>query len=118
VALVLIVEDNADLREMYEEILAMAGHGALLAESGQEALELLASARPAVILLDLGVEGGGEGLLATIRARPELEGMAVILASGARDLAEWAEKLGAAAYLQKPFMHDALIEAVQRVCPK
>lgn len=109
-ALVLIVEDNADLREMYEEILAMSGHSVRLAETAGEALAVFAIERPSVVLLDLGVEGGVDEVIAEARRLP---GVAVILASGARDLERWTTALGADSYLQKPFTHEQLIEAVR-----
>jgi CheY-like chemotaxis protein len=115
VAIVLVVEDNADLREMYEEMLGLAGHEVLLAETAHDAFVALEALRPNVLLLDLGVEGGTQDLVAAIRTRPELARTAVVLASGARDLDKWAQSLGAEAYLQKPFTHEQLIEAVGRV---
>ena len=114
-AVVLVLEDNADLREMYEEILAIGGHSVLLSETASDARAVLASERPSVMLLDLGIEGGAEGLVAEMRANPDLAGIAVILASGARDLEEWAVALSADGFLQKPFTHEQLIEAVRKV---
>src|ERR1700691_2773579 len=99
-AAVLVVEDNADLREMYREILSMGGHEAQLTETVAEALAALAVAQPSAVLLDLGVSGDLAALQAALgagaQARPR-----IILASGARDLPERAATLGAAAYLQK-----------------
>ncbi len=109
----LVVEDNADLREMYEEILSIDSHVTRTVETADEALEALAAARPAVVVLDLGIAGGIEPVMDALRERPELAGVKVILASGARDLLERAEALGAA-YLQKPFAPEKLLEAVQQ----
>ena len=108
-ATVLVVEDNADLREMYREILDMGGHAAQLTETVGEALGALSGARPDIVLLDLGVSGD----LAALQSA--LGGSRLILASGARDLPERAATLGAAAYLQKPFTPEQLLLAVDRV---
>jgi DNA-binding response OmpR family regulator len=107
---VLVVEDNADLREMYQEILAMGGHSVRLAETAAEALSAVADEAPAVLLLDLGIAGGVTELLAAVGS-----GTRVILASGARELPERAAALGAAAYLLKPFGPEQLIAAVDKV---
>jgi len=51
---ILIIEDDADIREITKLFLRMQGHTALTAENGKEGLELLESGeRPCVILLDL-----------------------------------------------------------------
>jgi two-component system response regulator FlrC len=112
VAVVLIVEDNLDLREMYEEILSLAGHEARAVETAAEALAALDVLAPAVILLDLGISGGVQPIIEALRSRGDLERTALLLASGARDIAEQAQALGAAGWLQKPFVPEKLMEAV------
>lgn len=110
-ASVLVVEDNADLREMYAEILlGLGGHSTKAVETARDALAALAAERPDVVLLDLGIVGGIDDVVAELRKGPPA---ALILASGARDLAEKAAALGAA-YLTKPFGPDVLLAAVDR----
>jgi CheY-like chemotaxis protein len=123
VALVLVIEDNADLRDMYAEILAIGGHAARAVETADEALAAIASARPEVVVLDLGIAGGPDPVVEALRTGP-LDEMgvppkppALILASGARDLAERAAALGAA-HLQKPFAPEQLLQAVDRAVAK
>jgi two-component system, response regulator FlrC len=111
VAAVLIVEDNLDLREMYEEILTFAGHEVRAVETAAEAIAALDAGVPAVILLDLGITGGVEPIVDAVRRRGPGR-TALLLASGARDIAEQAETLGAAGWLQKPFVPERLMEAV------
>ncbi len=110
---VLVVEDNADLRDMYQEILTGLGDCSVrVAETAADALAALAVEHPDVVLLDLGIAGDFAALLAAIGAGGPTR---VIVASGARDLAERAAALGAAAYLLKPFPPEALLAAVARV---
>jgi DNA-binding response OmpR family regulator len=111
VAAVLIVEDNLDLREMYEEILSVAGYEVRAVETAAEATAAIEAGAPAVILLDLGITGGVEPIVDALRRR-EPGRTALLLASGARDLAEQAQALGAAGWLQKPFVPEKLMEAV------
>ena len=107
---ILVVEDNADLREMYQEILSMVGHTVRSAETAAEAIAALSAERPAVLVLDLGIAGGVEPVLAAAGTR-----VGVILASGARDLPQRAAALGAAESLLKPFGPEQLLAAVERV---
>jgi CheY-like chemotaxis protein len=107
-ASVLVVEDNADLRDMYQEILASSGHHVRAAEGADEAIAALAQAPADVIVLDLGIVGGIDALRRI--AGPEAR---MILASGARDLPERAASLGARAYLLKPFAPERLLAAVE-----
>ena len=108
-ALLLIVEDDKDLRDLYEEILKEAGHEVRAVETATAAIAALAGA-PAVVLVDLGIEGG---------ARPIVEAMhrgggraKLLIVSGVTDIAEQAEALGAAGWLRKPFGAEELAEAV------
>lgn len=111
-ASVLVVEDNDDLRDMYQEILSIDGHGVRAAETAAEALHALAEQPPEVLILDLGIAGGIDDVLKTAAARR----LPVILASGARDLPERAAAAGAA-YLLKPFGPEQLLDAVRKVAP-
>lgn len=99
---------------MYAEILSIGGHETRAVETAEEAIEAIAAARPEVIVLDLGIAGGVEPVLGALRdgGGPPV---ALILASGARDLGDQAAALGAAAYLQKPFGPEQLLGAVERV---
>ncbi len=107
---VLVVEDNADLRDMYQEILSLSGHEVRLAETAAEALAALAVELPTVLLLDLGIPGTITPILEAVAPATRL-----VLASGARDLPERAAALGAAAFLLKPFGPEQLLAAVEAV---
>jgi CheY-like chemotaxis protein len=113
---VLIVEDDAALREMMAQLLTLEGFQTATAANGREALESLhARARPAVILLDLmmPVMDGWE-----FRRRqqldPDLAGVPVIVLSAldeARSL-----KVDATAFLKKPLDFDRLLDLVHGYC--
>jgi DNA-binding response OmpR family regulator len=108
---VLIVEDNPDLREMYEEILSFAGHDVRSVETAAEAIAALDARVPAVVLLDLGIMGGAQSIVDALRRR-EPGSTALLLASGAPDLAKQAHALGAVGWLLKPFEPEKLTEAI------
>lgn len=85
---------------MLEEVLSREGYGVLRAYSGTEALLVLKTRRPDLILLDLMLPGlSGEELL------PRLKGIPIIIISAKVDIENKINLLleGAADYLSKPF---------------
>lgn len=68
-----------------------------------------------MLVLDLGVDGEAETLVAAVRKSPSLARGAIVLVSGAREIATWAAALGAVAYLKKPFAPEELLAVVRRL---
>jgi DNA-binding response OmpR family regulator len=120
---VLIVEDDADTREMLALMLATQGFHAVGAEDGLEALHLLRTVRhrapeiPCLVLLDLKMPrlGGGEFRRAQL-GDPTVAGVPVAVMSGATDAEQRARALGAVATLTKPIDMDVLLQVVKRYC--
>ncbi len=114
---VLIVEDDADLREMMAQLLTLEGFHAATVANGQEALEYLQDHRtkPDVILLDLmmPVMDGWE-FRRKQQADPAVADVPVIALS-ALDLARTAE-VPADAFLKKPLDFDRLLQLVRSYC--
>jgi CheY-like chemotaxis protein len=115
-ASVLIVEDDADLREMMAQLLTMEGFASATASNGREALDYLRhGARPDVILLDLmmPVMDGWEFLREQHRDH-DLAGLPVIILSALDP--HRAGDTGAAVYLKKPLDFDRLVNLVRQYC--
>ena len=120
---VLIVEDDPDVREMIAALLAKEGFHAVAAEDGLEALHLLRTVRhrapdaPCLVLLDLKMPrlGGNEFRRAQL-GDPTVANVPVAVMSGATDLQQRAEAMGAVATLTKPLNLAVLIEVVKRYC--
>lgn len=120
---ILIVEDDADTREMLSTLLVMEGFHAVAAEDGLEALHLLRTVRhrapevPCLVLLDLKMPrlGGNEFRRAQL-GDPTVAGVPVAVMSGATDLEARALALGAVASVSKPIDCDVLMEVVRRYC--
>jgi len=114
---VLIVDDDRDIRETLEEILAAEGYAVVTARNGLEALALARSDPPSMILLDLfmpvmdGAEFRGRQL-----GDAGLADIPVVVVSAATDLEERVRPLGVAAWLEKPLHIDELIALVARHC--
>jgi len=82
----LIVDDEADAREMTRRVMEQAGWGVVEAENGRVALERLATFRPGVILLDLMMpEVDGFAFVDELRRHPEWKSIPVVVVT-AKDL--------------------------------
>jgi CheY-like chemotaxis protein len=120
---VLIVEDDPDVREMLSALLSMEGFHAVAAEDGLEALHLLRAVRhrapevPCLVLLDLKMPrlGGNEFRRAQL-GDPTVASVPVAVMSGAVDLEQRAQDLGAVATVAKPINIDRLMDVVRRYC--
>jgi len=113
---VLIVEDDADLREMMAQLLSLEGFHTAAVANGREALEYLQrSESPEVILLDLmmPVMDGWE-FRRHQQADPVLSHVPVIVLS-ALDQSR-TPGVDAAAFLKKPLDFDRLLDLVRSYC--
>src|SRR3989337_728599 len=114
---ILIVDDEADIRELISGILEDEGHGTRLAKDSDETLAAVEERRPSLVILDIWLEGSkldGLELLDRIkRAHPDL---AVVIISGHGNIetAVAAIKRGAYDYIEKPFKADRLVLIVAR----
>jgi CheY-like chemotaxis protein len=113
---VLIVDDDADIREALTDTLQDEGLQVAATENGQAALDYLRSnARPAVILLDwmMPVMDGAQ-FYAELSRDPELCAVPVVLLTADANARERAATLGIAGYLKKPVNVEDLLSAIQR----
>jgi CheY-like chemotaxis protein/phosphoribosyl 1,2-cyclic phosphodiesterase len=104
--LVLIVDDDEDLRILARKALMHAGHTVLEAESGEEGLELIESHKPDLLLLDLIMPGmDGFEVLRRLRASETGRPLPVIVLTGRGDeeSARSSFQFGATDFLIKPF---------------
>jgi len=106
---ILIIDDEAFIRENVERLLKEDGYTVLGAASGREALEQVGDEDVDLVLLDLnlGPEDGIEVLKDLKRFDPELL-VIIITGFGSVETAVDALKLGAFHYMKKPFKADAL----------
>jgi CheY-like chemotaxis protein len=117
---VLIVEDDADIRRMLQEILELEGYEVAVAADGRDALgRLRAGPRPTVILLDLMMPGmtGSQFRLEQTKDLA-LAAIPVVVLTGDGNAERKATDVGVASYLRKPLDVDALLEVLGRYRPE
>jgi PAS domain S-box-containing protein len=113
-ARVLVIDDDADAREVIGRALAREGFRVHLAASGDEGLRLAKERRPDVVTLDVLMPGtDGWTVLESLKADPELAEVPVIMVSFVEEK-KLAYSLGAADYLTKPVERDRLLAALRR----
>lgn len=112
---VLVVDDDVDTRDMVEELLTAASYSVVTAADGREALELLETIRPALILLDvqMPVMGGAE-FRQVQRRDPSLIRIPTVVISGAAS--EPMLDLAIDEALKKPVQRADLMRLVARHC--
>jgi len=112
---VLVVEDDAELREALVDTLRAAGLSALSAPDAPAALQLLESEEIALVISDVQMPGpNGYQLLSSIKQRrPDLP-VVLMTAYGTVAQAVAAMREGATDYIVKPFDAQALIEMARR----
>ena len=113
---ILVIDDDAALRELLTEVLTDEGWTVTAAADGVAALALLESWRPDLIVLDhVMPRMDGPAFRSAQRARRDLAAIPVLLLSAARDLRAEGDSLGVAAVMPKPFDLDALVATVDRL---
>ncbi len=118
-ARVLIVEDDAALRELLRVALESGGYQVLLAENGLDALVQIdrASPKPNLLLVDIMMpELDGLSLVRALKSRKETKQIPVVFITAKTDSRTIAEgiSVGARYYVTKPFVIDDLLAKVKR----
>jgi PAS domain S-box-containing protein len=114
-ARVLVVDDNADLRDYMKRILSAAGHRVEVAVDGQAALDAARATQPEIIVSDVMMPRlDGFGLLRELRADAQLRDTPVLLLSAraGEEARVGGLESGADDYLTKPFSARELLARV------
>jgi two-component system nitrogen regulation response regulator NtrX len=114
-AQILLVDDEANIRRMLGALLRNEGFAVTEAASGNAALLLLDQTDPDVVLLDLMMPPGPDGLETLTRMRDRGRSAPVIMMSGKAQLTDAvrAVKLGAFQFLEKPLALEAVLVTVR-----
>ena len=118
---ILIVDDSSSLRETFTEILGSLKIKVLTATNGNEAVEMLGTHVPDLVITDLIMpEMNGYELCRWVKNNPTTKEVPVLMCSTKSEEFDryWGMKQGADAYLTKPFQAAELISTVKDMLRK
>ncbi len=114
---ILIVDDEADIRDLIAGILSDEGYETRLAGTDKQAISAVASRRPSLVILDIWLRGSkldGIEILQNMRAQHGDLPVVMISGHGNIETAVQAIKYGAYDFIEKPFETDRLLLIVRR----
>jgi CheY-like chemotaxis protein len=118
---ILVVDDQAELRQLFQRVLESQGYSLVCAENGQAGLAMLDAVDPQLILLDMAMpQMDGITFLRNLRQQPRFQTLPVIILSGlmSREQIQAARELGVTDHLVKAeFTMKELRNRVARLLP-
>ena len=113
--LVLVADDSKIVRVKISRLLSGQGYRVALAESGEQALALLAAERPHLLITDVEMPGiDGFELTRRVRATVATASLPVLMITSSDDKQAEAMAAGVTQLLGKPYSEDALIAAIEQ----
>jgi len=113
---ILIVDDEPGVVAAIQFLMKQQGYGVLIAERGEDALDLIYKYRPDLVILDIMLPGiSGWEVCEIIRLNPDYRNVKIIFLTARGTETEIARgmALGADAYIIKPFSNDRLVAKVK-----
>jgi len=114
---ILIVDDQLEVRELVEVTMRVGDYQILKAKSGEEAIEITKAEKPDLIIMDVMMPGGMDGMEATriLKNDPETKNCKIIMltSKGQQIDKEKGFSAGADDYFTKPFSPLELIKKVE-----
>jgi CheY-like chemotaxis protein len=120
VALILVIDDEAEIRRWLRRVLEMAGHEVLDAPNGKVGVELYEQKEPDVIITDMMMpEMDGAETIVSIRSRC-LDAKIIAISGGSESVAastclSVGKVVGALRMISKPFTKEEILEAIGEV---
>ena len=114
---ILVVDDEADIRELVSGVLEDEGYAVRTAGDSSAALNAIEDRRPSLVLLDVWLQGSkldGLQLLEEVKRRDATLPVIMISGHGNLDTAVAAIREGAVDFIEKPFQADKLLHLVAR----
>jgi DNA-binding response OmpR family regulator len=113
---ILVIDDDASVREVVSEMLRLEGHEVIIAENGRDAVPLLSARHIDLVITDL-IMPEKEGIETISEIRRSDSRIPIIAISGGGrlgpgDYLETARYIGADATLAKPFARQELLAAI------
>ncbi|MBI4283948.1 MAG: response regulator [Chloroflexi bacterium] len=113
---VLVVDDEPGIGNVLRIKLGLSGYDVITTTSGAEAIELIRSQKPDIVLLDI-IMPDVDGLAVLEQVRP-FSSVPIIAFSARREATESALKIGATDSIAKPFDPDQLVRKIESVLRK
>ena len=112
----MIIEDDADIRESFGDILKDEGYSVALASNGQEALKLLGTGiLPRLFLVDMMMPVmDGAAFCKAWQANPEFHSVPLFIVSASAMTLERSNACGATGFLVKPLGLNQLLDVVEK----
>jgi DNA-binding response OmpR family regulator len=113
---ILVIDDNADIRDNTAEILELAGYKTFTAENGKQGVDLAIKEKPSVIVCDIMMpELDGYGVLHLLRKNNETQNIPFIFLTAKTERSDFRKgmEMGADDYITKPFEDIELLNAVE-----
>ncbi len=111
---ILVVDDEAAIRQLLVEVLSDEGYSVYVAANGQDAMVMVGQDRPDLILMDVMMpEMDGPATVRHLRASPGFDSVPVILMSAAHHLAR--DIKDDVTFVNKPFNLEDLLDVVARL---
>jgi CheY-like chemotaxis protein len=108
---ILVVEDDPDILSTIVSILEFEGYPVEQARNGEEGLKILEQVRPALVLLDMRMPVVDGWSFARIMKEKGIA-LPILVMTAAQDARRWAQEIGAAGFISKPFDLNELLNAV------
>jgi DNA-binding response OmpR family regulator len=110
---ILVVDDEEDMAKALKVRLKANGYNVVLASNSVEAFTIANKENPDLILLDIMIPGGGGFVVAErLKQSAATHCIPIIFLTGIRGGEERAYRLGASAYVMKPYQPEELMETI------
>ena len=114
---ILVIDDDADMRTLLAQTLQSAGHEVVLAADGKEGVEQYRTQPVDLVITDMymPIQQGLDTIVQLRKEAPTVRIIAMCGKSTAMPMLSAAQRLGAVAVLQKPFLPDQLLAEVAKL---
>ena len=113
---ILIVDDDVELSDGLRVVLERQGFRVIQARDGMQGKQMVYQQRPDLVILDMMMPRmGGYPVLEHFKGKPDAPPIIMITANEGGRHKAYAEMLGVADYLRKPFPMEVLLESVRRI---
>lgn len=115
-SLILVVDDDSELRNIYRHALERAGYSTIEAANGIEALQAIETESPALVIMDMAMpKMGGHELLQEMRNHPQMSHLPVVIITARPEHEEIALELGAERFLLKPVSTNLIVAVLDEI---